>query len=775
MTDEEQRRVDAALRESEARHRLFVESWAQAVWETNAAGVVVEDSPSWRAYTGQTLEEWLGYGWLDAIHPDDRAYADRQWREAVSARSLLDAEYRLRTPDGGWRWTNVRAAPLIDANGDIEKWFGLNIDIDDRKRAEAAVRENDERQAFLLRLSDALTCLSESSDMMAEASRLSGEHLGLDRCGYGEVDLGLNHIAFPRWYQAPGISSFPTEVPLQQYDERLVADIAAGNVLVMNDIQADASVSNTAKQEYAAVKIAAFVVVPLIKNRRLVAILSAHQSTPRNWSLSDIRLLREVLQRTAAFVERARAETALRTSEERLRQFGNASRDVIWIRDAQTLQWTYLTPAFETIYGISRDEALRGDTYRNWVELIVPEDREYATEMIQRVRQGEHVTFEYRVRRPVDGEIRWLRDTDFPITNKHGKIVSVGGIGHDTTELREAELRFRTLLEGIPQLVLRAVDHGRWTWASPQWTEFTGQAEADSHGLGWLQRVHPDDRDAAMTAWSHAMETGGFSVEYRLCHADEGYSWFSTRATPVRGDDGTIMEWLGTSTDIHSLRQLQDRQRILLAELQHRVRNIIAMIRSMARRTSEGPATVGDYVEHFEGRINAMARTQALLTRTPGAGVDLQNLVRDELEAQATKPTQYSCRGPDIALSPKAAEVLTLAIHELATNAIKYGALGVPDGLVNIEWSKEQGSGRDWLRLDWSELRVTLPADHGQRKGFGTELITRRVPYELKGRGKIEFKPTGLHARIEFPLIPGQSILQTDAGHELHTSERKGT
>ncbi|MFC6742108.1 PAS domain-containing protein [Methylobacterium tardum] len=107
----EQQRVDELLRESEARHRLLIESWTQAVWETDAAGVVVADSPSWRAYTGQTVDEWLGYGWLDAIHPEDRAFAERQWREAMASHSVVDAEFRLRSPSGGWRWTNVRAAP----------------------------------------------------------------------------------------------------------------------------------------------------------------------------------------------------------------------------------------------------------------------------------------------------------------------------------------------------------------------------------------------------------------------------------------------------------------------------------------------------------------------------------------------------------------------------------------------------------------------------------------------------------------------------------------
>lgn len=727
MTDAEQERADAALRESEARSRLLIESWAQAVWEADPDGVVVEDSPSWRAYTGQTVEEWLGYGWLDAVHPEDRAYAERQWREKVAARELVDAEFRLRAPDGGWRWTNVRAAPMLDVAGNVEKWLGLNIDIDDRRRAEAARRESEERYRTLFETMDEAYAVVEvlkdddgrwSDFRFLEVNRAFLKHTTMP-WPVGKTATELLGSPNPRWTELYG-EALDTGMSLRVEE----AEATLGLTFSLN-------------------------IFTLDREKNCVAVLFTNVT------------------------QQKQAEDALRSSEERLRQFGDASQDVLWIRDAETLQWNYLTPAFETIYGISRDEALSGDNYHNWVELIVPEDREYVTEMIRRVRQGEHVTFEYRVRRPIDGEIRWLRNTDFPITDEHGKVVLIGGIGHDATDLHEAEQRFRSLLEGIPQLLWRAVDGGHWTWASPQWTQFTGQAEADSHGFGWLECVHPDDRDAAMTAWSHAVEAGGFSVEYRLCHADEGYSWFSTRARPVRDDGGAIVEWLGTSTDIQNLRQLQDRQRILLAELQHRVRNIMAMIRSIARRTSEGPVTVDDYIEHFEGRINAMARTQTLLTRAPGTGVDLQNLLRDELEAQAARPIQYSCRGPDIALSAKAAEVLTLAVHELATNAIKYGALGVPDGLVTIEWSKECRGDRDWLRFDWTELRVTIPPDAGKRQGFGTELVTRRVPYELKGSGSIEFRPTGLHAHIEFPLVPGQSILQTDPGQAVGTVERR--
>ena len=145
----ERHRAQAVLRESEARNRLLIESWAQALWETDPDGVVVADSPSWRAYTGQTVEQWLGYGWLDAIHPDDRALAERQWRAGGEGHHPVDAEFRLRSADGGWRWTNVRAAPVLDAQGNIEKWAGMNIDIDARKRAESAVAESEAKYRTL--------------------------------------------------------------------------------------------------------------------------------------------------------------------------------------------------------------------------------------------------------------------------------------------------------------------------------------------------------------------------------------------------------------------------------------------------------------------------------------------------------------------------------------------------------------------------------------------------------------------------------------------------
>jgi PAS domain S-box-containing protein len=141
------KRSERILRESDARLRGLLAGTAQAFWEADRNGVVVSDSPSWRAHTGQTLEEMMGYGWVNAIHPDDRKYAERQWRAAVSARRRVDVEFRLRAPDGSYRWTNVRAVPLLDDAGAVEKWLGMNIDIEDRKCAEIVLRKSSHQHA----------------------------------------------------------------------------------------------------------------------------------------------------------------------------------------------------------------------------------------------------------------------------------------------------------------------------------------------------------------------------------------------------------------------------------------------------------------------------------------------------------------------------------------------------------------------------------------------------------------------------------------------------
>ncbi len=144
--------TEVALRDSEETFRALVSASAQIVWTTDAQGLVVDDSPSWRAFTGQTFDQWRGIGWLDAVHPDDRAAAQEAWFRHVKEATPFEAEFRLRHVSGNWRWTYARAVPLRDALGNVRGWVGMNADIDSRKKAETKLRQMDQRKDEFLAL-----------------------------------------------------------------------------------------------------------------------------------------------------------------------------------------------------------------------------------------------------------------------------------------------------------------------------------------------------------------------------------------------------------------------------------------------------------------------------------------------------------------------------------------------------------------------------------------------------------------------------------------------
>jgi PAS domain S-box-containing protein len=140
-------RVEAeeSLRLSEERFRSLVSASSQMVWTSDSGGMVVDDSPTWRAFTGQTYEDWKGAGWLDAVHPDDRERAANAWDASVVSKMPYHVEYRVRRADGEYRWTSVRAVPLRHQDGSVREWIGTNTDITDQRRTEEAVRDSDRR------------------------------------------------------------------------------------------------------------------------------------------------------------------------------------------------------------------------------------------------------------------------------------------------------------------------------------------------------------------------------------------------------------------------------------------------------------------------------------------------------------------------------------------------------------------------------------------------------------------------------------------------------
>ncbi|BAU89549.1 signal transduction histidine kinase [Methylorubrum populi] len=324
-------------------------------------------------------------------------------------------------------------------------------------------------------------------------------------------------------------------------------------------------------------------------------------------------------------------------------------------------------------------------------------------------------------------------------------------------ELRASEARQRVLVEGIPQLLWRAGHGGAWTWASRQWCGYTGQTEAESRDFGWLEAVYPEDRERARDAWGDAATAERLTVEYRIYHACEArYRWFQTRALPLR-EGSDIVEWLGTSTDIDDLRHLQEQQNVMVAELQHRTRNLITVVRSLAEQTMSRSASMDVFRGRFYDRLAVLSRVQGLLSRSSIEPITLHTLISTELDALGAWEAagRIDLNGPPVRLRKATVQTFALALHELATNARKYGALAGSAGRLSVTWRTYTENGRMRLALYWSERGIDRPREEpaSDRRGYGRELIEKALPYTLDARTRYELGETTLHCAIDLPLV----------------------
>ena len=287
----------------------------------------------------------------------------------------------------------------------------------------------------------------------------------------------------------------------------------------------------------------------------------------------------------------------------------------------------------------------------------------------------------------------------------------------------------------------------------------TADVRTDPLWSSWLSLA---EQDGYRAVWSFPIQTAA----HRVVGAFAMYFAEPRAATPRDHEFASVLTQaaaiiISRGQEAEARRRSEARQDLALHELQHRVRNILAMVRSVARRTTRTAGSVEAMGQLLDGRLDALARTQALLTRATGSGVDLELMLREELLAQAPGLADIVVEGPRVTLSAKAAEVLASAIHELATNATRYGAIG-QGGSIQVAWGiSRSADDQDWLHLVWTERGVQLVAQTPRCEGLGVELIEQRVPCELKGRGRIHLRPGGITAEISFPMLVETAQLST--------------
>ena len=318
------------------------------------------------------------------------------------------------------------------------------------------------------------------------------------------------------------------------------------------------------------------------------------------------------------------------------------------------------------------------------------------------------------------------------------------------TALRQ---RFAALTGSIPQLVWLSHDHGYWTWANPRWTARTGLTNEMSLGLGWYAAVHADDRLATQTAWQQAMHSTVLDVEHRLLDRNRPGEarWFRTCGSLLPAVEGHKREWLGFATDVHEEKLEQERRRPMPDSMHHHVGSVLVLTRMIARRTAGSDDAVQDYVSHLDSRLDAVARAHVRSVASDG-GVGLEHLVADELRAHAAhEGDQVRISGPTVLLRGKAVEWLSLAIHELAMNAVEHGALRHPGGRIAVTWRTEASHAGNAVHFEWLEAELP-PAAAMRRRGFGSEVIESLLSQELGITASLAFDGRSVRCTIVMPV-----------------------
>jgi PAS domain S-box-containing protein len=256
--------------------------------------------------------------------------------------------------------------------------------------------------------------------------------------------------------------------------------------------------------------------------------------------------------------------------------------------------------------------------------------------------------------------------------------------------------------------------------------------------------VHPEDRESLRAAVEDGLRAEGrYQFEHRVVRATDGRTiWVSNAGVPVASANGQPTRIIGLLQDITARKIDEEQRETLVAELDHRVKNVLAAVQSLAAQSARKASSLDGFLKTFSGRLKSMASAHQLLTATRWRGAGMQNIAAAELGGLA--PGQTRWEGPDVLLTPRAANAISLALHELATNAVKFGALSTEHGRVSVIWRNLEEGG---LRLNWVETggpRVTPPT----RRGFGATLLDKVTGRELGGEVRLEYPGEGVRAVI---------------------------
>ncbi len=361
-----------------------------------------------------------------------------------------------------------------------------------------------------------------------------------------------------------------------------------------------------------------------------------------------------------------------------------------------------------------------------------------------------------------DGIFRRFLTRIVPVTDKDGSIVRWLGTNAEVESqlnaeaaLEASEAKLQVLTDAMPQMVWSTQPDGQHDYYNARWYEFTGVPYGSTDGDAWNGMFHSEDQDRARERWQHSLETGEpYEIEYRLRHHSGEYRWALGRALPVRNGAGTITRWIGTCTDIDDAKRDAALTELISRELSHRIKNIFAVIGGLIGISAPKQGEASVYAKEVAGRIAALGRAHNFARPHGPESAILQSFgglhgLLSELMSPYDKADnrRYTITGDDFPVSDRSATPLALAIHELATNAVKYGSLSNGNGWISIE-TKDLN---DQIIIVWTESGgPTIPSAPTQT-GFGTQLSDLSIVSQLGGTLERSWLPEGLSVTFKIP------------------------
>ncbi len=720
----ERARAMAALMEREERYRALTSATNDAVYDW--------DMGTNTLWWGEGISRLFGHAecnmrtnlewWEDCVHPDDRSGVVSGLNDAVTGGAAVwEAGYRFRRGDGTYAHVLDRGTFLRDASGRAIRMLGGVTDVSMRKDAERKSRETEARLGTTLEVAQ---IGAFDWDLVTGRIVWSGHHRRL--WGYAPGEFNGTYAAFRARVHPADIEELESAVAHSQGDRELF------------------------EREYR-------VALPdgrerWVRGRGRFVYDSRGEAVRMLGVVSDVSELREV-------------EGAMRRAVERERLIADSLKIVLWEVDPTTFRFTYVSEAAESLLGYSTEE-WKAEGF--WKRTLHEDDAEWAMAFcLGALGRGEGHEFEYRMRRK-DGSVVWVRDS-VGVEMRNGKPCRMSGVLVETTRLKQAEQaversdrQVRSMIENSPLAYIEWSPDFRVRSWSPQAERMFGWTVKENVGrlLSEWRFVHEADEAHVGEIIGRLLggEQTGVICQNRNYHKDgrtlhcEWYNW------SIADDQGRIQAVHSLVQDVTERVRGEQRQTFMMQELDHRVKNNLAAILSLADATARSAESLATFRAAFTGRLRALARTHALLAQSKWSGVRIGELVRETLEPYSDPSgPRVEVHGPNALLPPRAATPLCMALHELATNAIKYGALSLSSGVVSVRWNVEGAEDAPrGLDLEWRE-QGGPPVGEVAQRGLGTSLITDAIMYELGGKAVIEFEPEGLRCHIAAALDPPES------------------